>query len=74
MIEKIGEKKNGFVLNMESTKEDFKDLVQQFPKPVRCIICNNATSKWFRTPILRNNIITVNNRLRDGEFYFNSIN
>lgn len=63
---------NGFMLGPDTTPEDYGRISAPF-EPIRCLICNEATSKRFRIRLLGRNIITVNNKLPDGAIYFDKI-
>lgn len=72
MFHKIDGMRNGYLIDISSTNEDWKKICKGYDK-VRCIICNNKTSKYFRIPLLGSNDITINNKLLDGVVYINGV-
>lgn len=54
-----------------ATNEEFQRLIKDYPEKLRCIICNCDTAKYFRIGLLGSNIITINNRIRDGLIFVN---
>lgn len=73
MIEGFANTKNGFRLYDNSTSEELKDVFREYSK-VNCIIMNKKTAKnRFRTALLGNNIVTINNSVADDCFYVNRI-
>lgn len=71
-MRKIEETRNGYIIDKDSTNEEWQEICKGYDK-VRCIICNRNTSKCFRPSLLSNNIITINNTLLDGIIYINGI-
>lgn len=74
MIEKLEDKKNGFRLTESSTGEDFRYIRKNFGKKITCIIVNKRMARFFKPSIMGAGIITVNNKIPDNVFYFNSVN
>lgn len=74
MIEKLEDKKNGYRLTPTSTNDDFRYAKNSFGKKVNCIIVNKRMARYFKPSIMGSNIITVNNKVPDNVFYFNSVN
>ena len=72
MIKKIGEMKNGYILDDDTTNQEWREFAKSLPK-INCIICNSKTSLRFRPSLLGNNIITVNNKLLDNVVYINGV-
>ncbi len=72
MLHKIDGMRNGYIIDASSTDEDWKEICKGYGK-VRCIICNNQTSKCFRIPLFGNNNITINNNLLNGVVYINGV-
>lgn len=72
MIIRILGTQNGYRLCEDSTAEEFKKIKDRH-RPIRCLICNSKMAQFFKTGSHSKNIITVNNKVGDGEFYFNSI-
>lgn len=64
--------RNGWMLQPDTTEKDF-EAAKELYYPLKCLICNAATSKRFRVGFLGRSIITVNNNLPDNAIYFNSI-
>ena len=78
MIHKVDGYKNGYVFShTEGEKTDdemFQEILEEYrksSKDLRCLICNEATSRNFRTHFLSNSIITINNNVADGCFFIN---
>lgn len=74
MIEKLEDKKNGYRLTTTSTNDDLRYVKTTFGKKINCIIVNKRMARFFRPSIMGANIITVNNKVPDNVFYFNSVN
>lgn len=72
MINKIKDKKNGYILTDDSTNEEFQKIQARYKK-INCIILNKNTRKRIRLGLISNNIITINNKLPDNVFYINGV-
>lgn len=72
MFHKIDGMKNGYIIDVSSTNEDWEEICKKYGK-IRCIICNNQTSKYFRIPLFGNNNITINNNLLNDVVYINGV-
>lgn len=73
MIGKLEGLSYGYKILDWTTSEEWNEFINRFQKQekVRCIICNSNTAKRFRTPLLGNNIITINNKILDDVFFLN---
>lgn len=69
---KIEYMKNGYIINKDSTNEDWNKICSKYEK-INCIICNNQTAKHFRVSLFGNNIITINNKLNNDVVYINGV-
>lgn len=74
MIEKLEDKKNGYRLTPTSTNDDFRYAKSSFGKKINCIIMNKRMARYFKPNVMGASIITVNNKVPDNVFYFNSVN
>lgn len=73
MIRRLENTKNGFKLFEDSNSEELKDIFREYRK-VSCLIMNKKTAKnRFRTALLGNNIVTINNSVPDDCFYMNRL-
>lgn len=63
--------RNKYILQNDSTDDDFKNIIKG--KKVNCIICNENTAKRFITPLFGHRIVTVNNKMMDDVFYINGV-
>lgn len=69
-MKRYAETKHGYIIDEESTDEDFKKIKTAYDK-INCIICNRNTSRYFGTPFLGTSIVTINNKVPDNVFYIN---
>lgn len=70
MISKLANTKHGYDIS-NATSEEFQDLCKNYTEKLRCLICNNDMRKNFRIGLLGSDIITINNRVRDGVIFIN---
>ena len=71
MIDRITGTKNGYRMSGDTTNEEFQKTISG-RRPLKCIVVNEATRRRFSLSLLSNNIFTINNRVKDNEFYINS--
>ena len=67
--------KNKYILQQDSTNEDFQEIIKSYPK-FRCVICNSNTAKCFTRQFFFMPgalPITVNNKMMDGVFWINGV-
>lgn len=73
-ILKDPEFRNKYIINSDSTNDDFQKIINDIgAKNVRCIICNSNTARHFRVGLLGNPIITINNKVPPLVFYINGV-
>lgn len=70
MIQKDKDFKNKYILQDDSTTTDLRVIAQGYHK-LRCIICNNNTSKRFKQTYIFSLPITINNEIPDDVFFIN---
>lgn len=73
MIVKDENFKNKYILQKDSTNEDFQEIMKSYQK-FHCIICNKETAKYFKRQLsflLGNSVVTINNSVPEGVFYIN---
>ena len=70
MVSKLANTKHGYDIS-NATNEEFQYLCKNYPKKLRCLICNSNTRKNFRIGLLGSDIITINNQVRDGVIFIN---
>lgn len=63
--------RNKYILQDDSTDDDFKSIIKG--KKVNCIICNRNTAKRFKTTLLGHRTVTINNKMMDNVFYINGV-
>ena len=68
MIKRIEGTKYGYQIDGGTTDGEFKRILRNYPS-VRCIIVNKNMYKYFQTPVLGKNIITVNNKVNNFFIY-----
>lgn len=71
-MHKIENMKNGYIIDNDTTNEEWQNVCNKYEK-IKCIICNNQTAKHFRIRLLGNSIITINNKLLDDVVYINGV-
>lgn len=71
-MEKINGTKNGYHISEYSTQADWKQICERY-ESVKCVICNSATRKYFKIPLLGYDNITINNNIPDNVFYINGV-
>lgn len=70
MISRLSNTKHGYDLS-NATNEEFRDLCKNYPGKFRCVICNSDTRRCFRIGLLGHDVITINNKVRDGVVFIN---
>lgn len=70
MISRLSNTKHGYDI-LNATNEEFQDLCKNYPEKFRCLICNSDMRKNFRIGLLGQDVITINNKVRDGMVFIN---
>jgi len=70
MVRMIDGTENGYLINSESTVEQFDNVCRRYGY-VRSIICNFDTAAEFQSTLFHDRLVTVNNTVPDGQVFIN---